>query len=444
VTTELFLPRMGSTTMTHGVLIEWLVREGDVVEADQAIAEVETDKTNFEIPAPAAGTVLRLTAAVGEEVPVGAVIGYLGEPGEQLPADAPPSAVAPAAGSTAAGPTTTGPTTAGPNSPAAATSGGAPGAPTPTPAQPDILRASPAARRRAANLGVDLSTVVGTGPQGRIRSSDIDAALARQQAAAAAPGPASSPAAAPAPVSAPVPTASATTAASAAVSAPGSRASRVRRATARRMAESARQVAPVTLTREVDVEATLAVMADVRDSGVARPGLLDYVISAVADALPAHPQINATYSEEAGTVPLEDVSIGFAVQAPVGLLVPTLAGIRGATPTQVWSRRRLATDRALADRLDQADVAPAGITVSNLGGHGIDIFTPIVSPPQVAILGVGRLRERIVLAAGRPVVRRVVWLSLTFDHRAVDGAPAAEFLAAVAERLEAPTPQAHG
>jgi pyruvate/2-oxoglutarate dehydrogenase complex dihydrolipoamide acyltransferase (E2) component len=217
----------------------------------------------------------------------------------------------------------------------------------------------------------------------------------------------------------------------------------VRRATARRMAESARQVAPVTLTREVDVEATLAVMADVRASGVARPGLLDYIISAMADVLPQHPQLNATYSEETGTVPLDHVSIGFAVQAPVGLLVPTLPNIGGATPTQVWSRRRLATDRALADRLDQADIAPAGISVSNLGGHGIDIFTPIVSPPQVAILGVGRLRERIALAAGRPVVRRVVWLSLTFDHRAVDGAPAAEFLGAVAQRLEEATLPEH-
>jgi pyruvate dehydrogenase E2 component (dihydrolipoamide acetyltransferase) len=417
MTEEIFLPRMGSTTMSHAVLLEWLVQEGDFVERDQPVAEVETDKTNLEVPAPADGRVLRLLAQPGDEIPVGGVLGYLGEPGENTPA--PPTSVADVTPAPAATPSPPAPALPAP----AMVTG------TEATAPPSVVRASPAARRRARELGVDLGTVTGTGPDGRIRTVDIEAAAT----GAAVP-------VTPAPPTGPAVTATASVAAApTAANGRRSRQDRVRRLrqiTARRMSEAARQVPAVTLTREVDVQSTQGAIQAARRDGEARPGLLDFVIAAAARALVKHPVLNSRYKEDENVSPGEDVNIGFAVQAEVGLLVPTLTRVQGLSPAEIWARRRALTEQALADRLTVDALAPATFTVSNLGPFGVDVFTPIVNLPQVAILGVGRVRQGISVVDGQPAVRDLAWLSLTFDHRAVDGAPAAAFLAEVAEELE--------
>ncbi|MEV0133187.1 dihydrolipoamide acetyltransferase family protein [Dactylosporangium sp. NPDC050688] len=449
---EVYLPRIGSTTMSSGIVVAWLVEEGEQVEADQPLVEIETDKTNIEVPSPGAGVLLRIVAKPGDEVPVGDTIGYIGAPGEVVTDPGVPAPPAPAA--------MTPPLV----EPVETT--------TVAPGPADSVRAVPAARRRAAELGVDIASVRGTGPNGRVRVQDVVAASSSLPQALAdtsvvqpkaqppvETGTADATGAVQPKAQTPVEPGTAGTALDA-------RRLRVRRATARRMAESSGQVAAVTLTREVDLTATLAAIAELRRADDATrskaekksgkksgkkggkkggktarknasgPGVLDLVMVASATALLRHPEVNAAYSVESGVVPSDGVHLGFAVQTDAGLFVPTLRDAAGLAPVELWQRRRELTGRALTDTLGPDELGGSSFTVSNLGPFGVDVFTPIVNLPEVAVLGVGRTRQGVIGVDGMPVVRPLMWLSLTFDHRAIDGAPAAAFLGDVAALLE--------
>lgn len=394
MTTEIYLPRLGSTTMEAATVLEWFVVEGDRVDKDQPLVEVETDKTNVEIPSPGAGVILRIDAPVGTEVLVGATIGWIGEPGEAIPetsADAPGSAPS----------TTRAPSTEPASNPS---STGSPGVP-PGAGMP---KASPAARRRARELGVDLALVTGTGPGGRISGSDIENAAAKDRAepASADDGVAEGEPLAP-----------------------------VRRRIAQRMARASDETAPVTLTRQVDASALVAARRDDRTAGDGGPGVLDRIVAACARVLRGHPDLNATFVDDRvhrSTV----VSVGIAVQTEAGLIVPVIVDVDPDDLADVADRRRALTRRALEGSLSPDDVSGGTFTVTNLGGHGIDAFTPIINIPQVAVLGVGRIHDAVLAVEGSVVVRPAMMLSLTFDHRVVDGAPAAVFLSELAELLE--------
>jgi pyruvate dehydrogenase E2 component (dihydrolipoamide acetyltransferase) len=387
VSTEIYLPRLGSTTMEAATILAWLVDEGDEVDEGQPIAEVETDKTDVEVPAPASGVILRITAPVGTEVPVGATIGYIGAPGEELPGDdSPPVPVEEPGPDDAA---------ASADAQVASSLGGT--ASEEMSRRAPTVKAAPAARRRARDLGVSLSTVVGTGAGGRISTEDVEAAANKMTAGASDRG-----------------------------------ASPTRRLIAQRMAKASTETAPVTLMRSIDASQLVSARHH------PATGILDHIIAACAHVLADHPQIHARY-EEGLVVPATSPSIGFAVQAPTGLVVPVIADVDPTDVEHLAVRRRELTDKALAGTLQPDDVAGGTFTVTNLGGHGIDGFTPIINLPQVAILGVGRVRETVVAVDGAPTVRPTMQLSLTFDHRAVDGAPAATFLADLATRLEPST-----
>lgn len=461
---ELIAPKLG-LTMTSGTVTEWMVAPGAEVGEGDVLYLMTTDKTETEVEADGAGT-LHPAVGPGTVVEPGAVVGWLLAPGEEPPAgDAAtggPSGGTPAVEAPVGGPST---------------------APAPEPAPPSPLSspsagrvvASPYARRRAEVLDVDLSAVAGTGPGGRIVAADVEEATAaasssaageaaaRPVSVAATPlagrlagrlgldltavagtGPggrvrvedviAAAGAPAPAPAAAPL---------APPRPAPGDRVplGGMRKVIAERMTSSLREAAQLTLHREVEVDALLAFRADLRDSwddgAGPLPSLTDLVVKAVALALPRHPLLNSSLvGEEIRLHPVVDV--GVAVAVPDGLLVPVARSADELPLAALAALTRSLATKAREGRLAPSDVEASTFTVSALGAAGIDTFTPILNSPNVAILGVGRVREAVAWVDGAPVPSSVMGLSLTIDHRVVDGAPGAAFLAEVARLLAAP------
>lgn len=384
--TEVRLPREGSTTMTSAVITEWLVAVGDVVAVGQPLAEVDTDKVAVEIEAPVAGTVLALHADPEDEVEIGGLLVTLGDPQEQVqtttptPASIPQPASAPSPGMTAP--------------PAAAS---APDGPTAAPG--DGPPAAPAARRRARELGIDLTTVEGSGPGGRITSADVDAAA--QDGATTAPDP---------------------------DLLAGLRGHR--RIVAERMSRAAQGTAAVTLMTRADVSALRAAEARADWS------LADQVAHAVARALQTHPALNATLTVD-GIVARNRIGLAYAVDGPRGLVVPVIADAGALTLAELAQARRRLVQAARRGELTVEDLAGGTFTLTNLGPLGIEHFTPIITPDQCGVLGIGAVSTDQVPAAEGWVARHQLALSLTFDHRMVDGAHAAHFLKAISDALTA-------
>jgi len=303
--------------------------------------------------------------------------------------------------------------------------------------EPLHARASPLAQRLALELGVDLAEVQGSGPGGRIRREDVEAARAVAAPVASPPAAAAIPAAAP-PVAAAQPSVTAPPAA-----ASGGRLAtlnRLRRITAERMAQSARTVARVTLFVEIDFGEALRFRAQLLPELERRYGArLTYdtlVARACALALVEHPALNAHWTDE-GPRLFEQVDVGVAIALPDGLVVPV---VRDVARRPLWEVARSVNDvvaRAQEGRLGPQDYGGT-FTITNLGLYGVEGFTPILNPPEVAILGVGAIQTKPVVADGAVAVGQRLTLSLAFDHRAVDGAPAAQFLARVREALEKP------
>lgn len=399
--TEVTLPRLGQG-MESGTIVRWLKAEGDEVAQDEPLYELDTEKVTQEVESPAAGVLLRIVAPEGSEVPVGAPICVIGAVGEEVVVSAPP---APAAQAPAAAPA----------APAAEASK--------VEAAPDgRVKASPLARRMAKERGVDLAAVVGTGPDGRIVAEDVERAAG--EAPAAAPVPAATPSVAPAPAPAEAETV---------------KLSRVRRTIARRLSEAWQ--APhfavsmtADMSRIVQLRETLVARTP---EGAARPTYSDILTKVCAVALLRHPALNAHYVD--GEIRrFSTVNVGMAVAIPDGLVVPVLRGVEAQTVPALAAARQELVARTRAGELAPADVDGGTFTISNLGMYGVERFFAVLNPPQVAILATGAIGDHPVVEAGEVVVRPRMEMTLSCDHRAVDGATASEFLRTVRELLEEP------
>ena len=445
---EIVMPRL-SDSMEEGTITQWLVAAGDTVKAGDPLVEVETDKATVTYECEHDGTVLLLAAAEGESVAVGAVIAAVGDAGEVVErvsasvaaeslgqSMAGPAAAA--AGGAAAGGAAAGGTAAGGAAvrgaavrasagAAAGASGGHPGANGARSANGSTdgrgrVKASPLARRVAAELGVDLAAVSGTGPRGRVVRADVEL-----HADTAGNG-------------------SLTPAGGEGVEAPGARGSasvrqlsRLQQTIARRMAQSRSTVPDFELRRELDMSATVALREQLRDVADPAPSYNDFMVRACALALRDFPRVNGSYRD--GAIETFDrINIGIAVAADDALVVPTIFDADRKSLAEIG-----AVSRELAAKVRDGSVTPAELsggtfTISNLGMYGLDSFAAVVNPPQAAILAVGSLKPRPVVAPdGATIVARpTVQVSLACDHRILYGADGARFLARLSELLESP------
>jgi pyruvate dehydrogenase E2 component (dihydrolipoamide acetyltransferase) len=383
VPTDVIMPALGMAQET-GKVLRWLKAEGDEVTKGEPLMEVETDKVTVEIEAPADGVLASLRAPEGAEVPVGETVALIAAPGEDVPANG--SAAVPAAVEAPA--------------PAAA----APTAVQEAPAAARRPLASPKARRLAAERGVDLDSLDGgSGPHGALVAADIPAA-------GAAPAP---------PGGEDIPL------------------SRIWSVMAERTTQSWTSAPHFYLLREVDA-GRLASWRDVAAKRLGRGvSVTDLLVRATAAALEAHPRLNAAWAD--GSVRLNnEINVGIAVAIEEGLVVPVIHGADRIGLESIAARREDVVSRAREGTLRPEDVERGTFTISNLGMFGIDAFNAVVNGPQAAILAVGRIVDRVVAVDGSPAVRPIMALTLSCDHRVVDGARAAQFLDALATLIEEP------
>ncbi len=393
--TRVILPKLG-LTMDEGRLIAWHKNEGDRVEKGEVLFEVETDKANMEIESPASGYVRHLLVRADTTVPVTTLIALISDtPDEDIPDTVHVARRTPeVAGATPE---------AAEASPSLAQ--GVPSLASPVPGDGERVRSSPAARKRAQELGVDVNAVRGTGPGGRINIEDVEAA-----AVAKAP-------------------ASAVAAADAAIGERREPLTRMRRAVAEAMTRSVREAPQFSISRDVDMT-----NANARRKAVG-VSYTDVIVAAAAAALRAHPRLRARFDGDA-IVTRDATDVGIAVALETGLIVPVIRDA-GNKPLRTLRDEREALEAAVASGHARADAfGDAAITVSNLGTFGVDRFTAIVNPPEASILAVGRVAERVVARGGAPAIRPMCSLTLTVDHRVADGADAARYLEDVAKELE--------
>ncbi|MEK8073107.1 2-oxo acid dehydrogenase subunit E2 [Rhodococcoides navarretei] len=474
---QIVLPKLG-LTMQEGVIGEWVAEAGQRIGLGDVLLRLETDKVDIDVEAEAEG-ILATSAKAGDVLPVGAVIGWLLGDGEQ----APNGVAAPATTDAAVD------DTASVVAPAA----------TPVPADGTRLKSSPNARRVAAASNVDLAAIHGTGPGGRIVSEDVEEFLAASPAPAsqppASPAPVSvtseptiiSESTASEPKSAagqfvgplirhraaeldvdltrlvgtgiggritkadventsaprPVATASAPTPDRVSGPQPGDviPLTGMRGAIARNMVDSLHTMAQLTHGYEVDVTALVAVREQLKTESVQTdsrpPSLNDFVVKAAALALQQHPVLNAGIADDKVTL-FEEINIGIAVAVDGGLLVPVVRNADALSLTAIAGRTGAVATAARTGKLGLTDMEGATFSVSTLGAYGVDFFTPVVNPGNVAILGVGRVKDGFRWEGETPVRTQIMTLSLTFDHRAVDGAPAAEYLRTLGTILARP------
>jgi pyruvate dehydrogenase E2 component (dihydrolipoamide acetyltransferase) len=431
---QILMPAL-SPTMTEGKLAKWLKREGDAVRAGDVLAEIETDKATMEVEAVDEGILGRILVAEGSErVAVNQPIALLLSEGEDAAAlDASPIAAPPAAPPTAA----TAPAAAAAPAPTVAAPPPRPAAAT-TPSAASALApgnrrfSSPLARRMAAEGGLDLAAIRGSGPHGRIVKRDVEAALA---AAAARP-------AAPAPAATAAPTA---TAAEPAAAKPAFRElphSTTRKVIARRLSASKRDIPHYYLTIHCAIDALLALRDQLNGRAPAGEGgyrlsINDFVVRAVALAMRRHPECNAAWSDHALLL-YEAVDVCVAVAAPNGLITPIVRNADHKGLATISNEVKVLAGKARDGKLSPEEYQGGGFTVSNLGMYGISEFAAIINPPQTCLLAVGAGEKRPVVEDGALAVATMMTCTLSADHRAVDGAKGAEFLATFKELLEEP------
>lgn len=395
------MPQMGFD-MTQGTLVRWLKQEGDLVARGEAIAEIETDKAVVELEAFASGVLRRILVKEGTVVPVGQVIGIIAAPDEEL------------VGEIVAGPPP--PRAKEAPRPVEAAKAEAPEAPTP-PVAGEPIKASPVARRIAQEQGIDLRRVTGSGPGGRIVEKDVLSFTPQRQAAPPAP-PTERPPAAPA--------------AAQAMSA-------IRQAIARRMSQSKREIPHFYVTAEIDMTDALKLRQGLNEAleGETRVSINDLIVKAAAKALAKFPQINALFID-GGVQVQEQINIGIAIALEEGLIAPAILDCGSKSLVDIAKAAKDLVDRAKAGVLRPQEYMGGTFTVSNLGMYDVDSFTAIINPPQVAILAVGSVRERPVVRNGAVVIAQTMNATVSADHRATDGAGAAQFLSQVKHLLENP------
>lgn len=400
---DLLMPKLG-LTMTEATLSEWLKKEGDYVREGEPIFIFETDKSTLEFEAPASGILTRILVKAGQTVPVYTVVGVIGEARQDDPPERAPEAH-----------------------------------------QTQRVRATPRAKRLARQHGIDLSAVRGSGEHGRIHEADVRAALPKAPAAT--------------PLARRIAQAhaldlstvqgsgrdgkirradvEAQLSAQAADLADVEPFTPIRALTAQRMARSAAEVAPVTLTTEADAANLVALREQLSALMGEKLSYNALFIAAAARTLREFPALNASFTPQ-GLRHNAAINIGLAVDTERGLVVPVVPNADQRLLDDIHQALKTLIERAQAGKSLPSDLEGGTFTITNLGAFEIDLFTPIVALPQVAILGVGRIVEKVVPHNGEIVVRPRLALSLTFDHRALDGAPAARFLKRLKDLIESP------
>ncbi len=439
-------------TMTKGKIGKWLVNEGDTITQGQPLLEIETDKVVHEQESPVDGVIAQLFAEEGTDVPVNALLAIIGAPGEEVArvevdtmpeeveadtAPDPQASVQPA--QPQATPSTT--TVAPKASPAARQlaeklaidlteiKASGPGGRIlesdvqryidlrgPMPTETTRLKASPLARRLAKEHGVDLSSLAGSGPDGRIVRDDVLQASATVAETPVAETPALQQATEVIPMAG------------------------IREIIAERMTMSLQTNASVTLHTEVDATGFVELRGMINDKLQAKEVNLTYtdlLVKVVANALREHPRLNATLTDE-GIHLLPEINIGVAVALEDGLVVPVIRNADKERLSGISEQVRDFAERARSNQLTPSELQGGTFTITNLGNFGIDAFTPIINPPECAILGVGRILKKPVVHEDEIVARSMLTLSLTFDHRVVDGAPAAQFLQTISDYIQDP------
>jgi pyruvate dehydrogenase E2 component (dihydrolipoamide acetyltransferase) len=407
-----------SPTMTEGKLSRWLKKEGDEIKSGDVLAEIETDKATMEVEAVEEGFLAKIVVPDGTEgVAVNAVIGVLTEQkGEKLDAPAKPAPKPEAAPKAEAAP-----------------------APKPAAAAPAVkpeehgsrIFASPLAKRIAKQAGIDLATVKGSGPNGRIVKADLDAAPAPAAAAVAAPAPAAA---------APKPAAPAPAIAGAYKKIPHSS---IRKVIARRLTEAKQSIPHFYLTVNIELDALLDLRSRLnatspKDGPSAfKLSVNDLIIKACGVALRRHPGVNASWTDEA-ILQYEDVDISIAVAIPDGLITPIVKGADRLGLAAISNTMKDLGARAKAGKLKPEEYQGGGFSISNLGMFGISEFSAIINPPQAAILAVGAGEKRAVVKGDAIVIATVMSATLSVDHRVIDGAMGAEFLATLKSIIEEP------
>ena len=422
--TRIDMPQLG-LTMEKGTILQWLKAEGEKVEKGQPVVLIQTEKVEYEVEAPATGTLLKQAATEGAELPVGAVMGVLGEPGEDVsallagaPVLAEPRADLPAAARPAAQAGSREPTVqsleARAESRVETTTTRAPG---------ERIKISPVARKLAQEHGIDIETLTGTGPEGRIVREDVERAVAaksREPRTQRVPESREEPKVVP--ESIPL--------------------TGIRKVIFDRMGQSWRESARVTLFVDADMT-EMVKLRQARGSewerqfGV-KPSYSDLIHLAVARALREEPRINCRLDGQSVRI-RKEINLAFAIDLGEGLVAAVIKDAdRKSLGDLVRAARDLA-ERARSNRLAPGDMADGTFTVTNLGGFGVEYFTPIINPPQAGILGIGKIMDKPVVLNGGIHIRSMMTLCLVFDHRLIDGAPAANFLAKVRKLLEQPT-----
>jgi len=377
--TPIIMPKLG-LSMKTGTLGKWLKKEGDSIKKGEALVEVMTDKITNKVESPADGILLKIISAKGAKLPVGGLMGVLGEAGEDI------SAILAA-----------GPAPSADAAPAAAPGG--------------KVKISPAARKLADDNGVDYNRISGTGPEGRITREDVEKAIEEGV------GPADDrPTLKVAPYEG------------------------MRKAIGENMAASWTTHAKVTEHVSVDMSGILALRASINEGAKDKDkiSVTALLTKAVARAIEINPIVNTILDgDEIKT--LKDINIGMAVAVPDGLIVPVIRNANGKKLAEVNVEIGDLAKRGRRNKLEPDEMSGATFTITNLGGYGsVDWFTPIINPPELAILGVGRTIDKPVVVKGEVVIRPMMGLSLSFDHRIIDGAPAAEWLAVLIQLIENP------
>jgi 2-oxoglutarate dehydrogenase E2 component (dihydrolipoamide succinyltransferase) len=439
------MPELGES-VTEGTVTRWLKKVGDTVAVDEPLVEVSTDKVDTEIPSPASGTLLSITAEEDVTVKVGGELARIGAAGTAPAPAAPAPAPAPAPEPAPAAPPPPAPAPKAEQAPAPASP---PPAPAPAPAAPAPAGddggpyVTPLVRKLAAENSVDLGTVKGTGVGGRIRKQDVLAASGRKDAATTAPAAPAPAAAAATPATAPAPAGPSPLAH---LRGTTQKANRIRQITARKTRESLQATAQLTQTHEVDMTKIVALRARAKKAFAEREGVnltyLPFIARAVIDALKAHPNVNASYNEETGEITYYDAEhLGFAVDTEQGLLSPV---VHNAGDLSLAGLARAINDiasRARSGGLKPDELSGGTFTITNIGSQGALFDTPILVPPQAAMLGTGAIvkRPRVIIdESGNEAigVRSICYLPLTYDHRLVDGADAGRFVTTIRKRLE--------
>lgn len=385
---EFKLPDIGEG-ITEAEIVRWLAREGDWIEEDQDLVEIETDKALATLPSPYTGRITKLHGHEGDILRVGATLASFAEAGESPPAEG--------AAKKDAG-TVVGALTEDEEA-----------------GSPALVKATPAVRALARELKIDLDRIRGTGPGGRITKEDLQRAVAP-----------AGPAAATDPYG-PVETV---------------RLRGIRRAMARHMAQAAERVAEVTIWEDADITDLEGVRVKEKkiaaEKGV-KLTYLPFVIRAVTPALKAHPYLNATLDDQAGEIILKKYyNIGIAVDTPNGLIVFTIREADQKTILELARAVGELSDKARQRKIDLAELKGSTFTITNYGVFGASYGTPIINYPEVAILGVGKVEDRPVVRDGQIMIRKIMPLSLVFDHRVIDGNEAGRFLSVVIRHLEDP------